>query len=342
MSNSISQAKSTIEQVRRESSELLKARMRGEASAIERIRKSSPRFATASDAAILVSSSAIDTLEVVSRERGFANWRAVQEAERGHKLLPGDASLEHLKKQAKKLLKAHQANNAAAVARVREHSPNGGEFTLNDAQFVVAREYGFDSWPKLALGFESVGDRIRVNRYQLHGIERMHEEFRRQLGEIFTRHLRETAVCDTAFTDQTTYSEFIDSIAAPSCLCSFSIDAMGCRSVLDIAMPLTLALLGKGEEDERWLTAGEKRRMEPVFRDVLAALQRAWELVLPTVIGQLELETDPGNVGVAAAQTLVILSAFEVNTLERHGLVSIAYPLPDGIYELRERFDKKN
>ena len=339
MSKSISLAKSDFEKIRREASDLLKARMRGEASACERIRKSAPRFAKASDAAILASSSAIDTLETVSRERGFKSWHAVQEAERGHKMLPGDASLEHLKKQAKKLLKAHQAGNAGALERVGEQGV-AGEFTLNDAQFVLAREYGIDSWPKLVAGFETDDDRTTFNRYQLYAVEQMHENCRQQIGEVFTRHLRQQAVCDTAFVDQTTYAEFIHSLAIPSCMCSFSVDAMQSRSVLDIAMPLTFAVLDKGDGDEWWLTDEEQQRMQPVFRDVLAVLQRAWETVLPTVVGDVDIATDPATVKVTEASAVVIMVAFEINTLERSGLLSIAYPLPDGLDEIRGQFTK--
>jgi len=49
--------------------------------------------------------------------------------------LPPNPNLEHLKKQAKALLDAAQQQNANA--------------TLADAQHVLAREYGFLSWPKL-------------------------------------------------------------------------------------------------------------------------------------------------------------------------------------------------
>jgi len=56
-------------------------------------------------------------------------------------------SLEQFRKQAKDLLKAFKAGDAAAVRRVREHCTRE-RVTLADAQFVIARERGFDSWPK--------------------------------------------------------------------------------------------------------------------------------------------------------------------------------------------------
>jgi hypothetical protein len=65
--------------------------------------------------------------------------------------LPARANLEQLKKQAKDLLAAHRAGDPEAVAEVTRHerSPDGKGFALHDAQRVLARAYGFESWAKL-------------------------------------------------------------------------------------------------------------------------------------------------------------------------------------------------
>jgi hypothetical protein len=66
--------------------------------------------------------------------------------------LPGRPSLEQLKKQAKLLQRAVRSGHPKAVALVAEHQPNGAAaetFSLDAAQFVLARSYGFASWPKL-------------------------------------------------------------------------------------------------------------------------------------------------------------------------------------------------
>ena len=71
--------------------------------------------------------------------------------------LPGNPSLENLKKQARALLNALRTGESDAEARVRNIHPRAGKagaldrarFTLSDAQLVVAREHGFESWPKL-------------------------------------------------------------------------------------------------------------------------------------------------------------------------------------------------
>ena len=59
--------------------------------------------------------------------------------------------LEQLKRQAKQLLRAFAAGEARAAAEVNAHyrAADASKFALHDAQLVVARSYGFESWPKL-------------------------------------------------------------------------------------------------------------------------------------------------------------------------------------------------
>jgi ankyrin repeat protein len=58
-------------------------------------------------------------------------------------------SLEQQKKLARELLDAFQENDSDAVARVRAELPDKAKISLTDAQFVLAREYGFQSWSAL-------------------------------------------------------------------------------------------------------------------------------------------------------------------------------------------------
>jgi ankyrin repeat protein len=59
--------------------------------------------------------------------------------------------LEQLKRQAKELLTAFKAGEPAAVREINQNYDNAdvAPFALHDAQLVLARSYGFDSWPKL-------------------------------------------------------------------------------------------------------------------------------------------------------------------------------------------------
>ena len=74
------------------------------------------------------------------------------------KSLPARPNLEHLKKQAKDLLKSYQSGDRATQERFRNYHPDlsANSATLSDAQLVIAREYGFASWPKLKEHVESL------------------------------------------------------------------------------------------------------------------------------------------------------------------------------------------
>ena len=63
--------------------------------------------------------------------------------------LPERPDLDHQKKLAKELLRAYRHNDAEAVTRVRAQLPDKRDVVLADAQFVLAREYGFASWSQL-------------------------------------------------------------------------------------------------------------------------------------------------------------------------------------------------
>jgi ankyrin repeat protein len=65
--------------------------------------------------------------------------------------LAAHPDLDQLRRQAKELLGAVRAGDADAVAEVRARYRDAEHerFALHDAQLVLARSYGFDSWPKL-------------------------------------------------------------------------------------------------------------------------------------------------------------------------------------------------
>src|SRR5579884_2543104 len=61
------------------------------------------------------------------------------------------ANLDQLKIQAKELLRRFLAGEPEAAAEVNTHfhDADRANFALHDAQLVIARAYGFKSWPRL-------------------------------------------------------------------------------------------------------------------------------------------------------------------------------------------------
>lgn len=72
--------------------------------------------------------------------------------------VPDRPSLEQYKKQAKELMREAAGGMSAAIARIQKNHPRLRNSTreqlcaisLADAQFVLAREHGYESWPKFA------------------------------------------------------------------------------------------------------------------------------------------------------------------------------------------------
>lgn len=66
-------------------------------------------------------------------------------------------NLRQLKIQAKELLEFVVAGHPTAIARVVPYFKQSGTFKLANAQLVLARENGFESWPKLVKQLEQAG-----------------------------------------------------------------------------------------------------------------------------------------------------------------------------------------
>jgi Clp amino terminal domain, pathogenicity island component len=87
--------------------------------------------------------------------------------------LPPRPNLEFERKQAKALLASLHRGDPEALARVHaklkqssETKPD--EFQLSDAQFTIAREYGFTSWPRLVEYFETLARHEVSGRLESH------------------------------------------------------------------------------------------------------------------------------------------------------------------------------
>ena len=76
--------------------------------------------------------------------------------------LPARPSLEQLRKQSKDLLRQFRSGDPAAIERFRVHFPKAASAAANfqsslaNAQFVIAREHGFENWAKLKQHVETL------------------------------------------------------------------------------------------------------------------------------------------------------------------------------------------
>jgi len=92
--------------------------------------------------------------------------------------LPAKPSLEHLKYQAKDLLRDHAVRDLGAAQRIREFHPRfaaagdaeifEAHLRLSDAQLTIARESGFASWARLKRHIEkpTLGDQLNLPHHE--------------------------------------------------------------------------------------------------------------------------------------------------------------------------------
>lgn len=76
--------------------------------------------------------------------------------------LPDHPDLDWYRKQAKELLAKCKRGDVSAAERVRRTHPHpsAAVLTLADAQLVIAREHGIDSWPKFVKAVEAASGRL--------------------------------------------------------------------------------------------------------------------------------------------------------------------------------------
>jgi hypothetical protein len=80
-------------------------------------------------------------------------------------------NLENLKKQAKQILRWHRERHYPVAAQIRGHLPRflnmpdseilASSFKLSDAQEIVARQQGFDSWQALNSGLSTKSPKVK-------------------------------------------------------------------------------------------------------------------------------------------------------------------------------------
>lgn len=104
--------------------------------------------------------------------------------------LPSKPNLEHLKYQAKDLLKGHSARNPGVAQRIREFHPRfvsasddeifATQLSVSDVQLAIARESGFQSWTRLKRHIEkpTLSDQLSLPHHERiedatfrHGVE---------------------------------------------------------------------------------------------------------------------------------------------------------------------------
>lgn len=207
---------------------------------------------------------------------------------------------------------------------------------------MVNQEQGTDS--RKAAAANQAPKRIRqydfrrqdkFSKDQVRTLQMIHENFVRPLQTYFAGRFRTMVQMVVGSVDQTTYAEFIRSIANPSVICPFSMAPLPGTCVLDInpvvAFPMIDRLMGGpggALPQNRPLTEIETAVMQGVIRGTLDAYAEAWKNVNEMRLTPGNIETNPMFVQVAAPGEIVITVAIDVRVGEHVGVITLCLPHP--------------
>jgi len=217
---------------------------------------------------------------------------------------------------------------AAAAADREPQEPDGGVLFRTGLEPVPASE---SDRPVTSYDFKHPA---RVNLLQMRTLESLHDNFARLLSVTLSGAMRMVVDVDTAFVDQTTYAEFIMSLSNPCCSYAFTMGYTGGRAVVDIGAPVVCGIVdrvggGTGSASgvrPRQLTGIEFTQINKIVKPMLEDLEATWSPIQSMRMTDIELETNPEFMQITAAGEIVVLMAFEINTKNASGLLSLCYP----------------
>jgi len=173
----------------------------------------------------------------------------------------------------------------------------------------------------------------RVSKDQIRSLENIHDNFAGHLGSSLSTISRAMVDIHLVSVDQITYSEFLMSLANPSCTFTVQMDPLDGACVIDFNPTLSFLFIdrmfggiGKILETDRELTGIEKAVMGRIANKVFEELNSAWAHIEEIEFKQVGFETNPQFVQIIPPGETVIVISFQIKMLGSSGLLTICYP----------------
>jgi flagellar motor switch protein FliM len=173
----------------------------------------------------------------------------------------------------------------------------------------------------------------RVSKDQIRNLEGIHDNFAGHLGSSLSTITRAMVDMHLVSVDQITYSEFLMSLANPSCTYTVDIDPLQGACIIDFNPTLSFLFIdrmfggvGKILETDRELTGIEKSVMMRIANTVFEELGTAWTHIESLEFKQIGFETNPQFVQIIPPGETVIVISFQMKMLGSSGLLTICYP----------------
>jgi len=172
-----------------------------------------------------------------------------------------------------------------------------------------------------------------VSKEQLRLLETIHEGLCRNFGVFLSASLRMIVEMNMLAVDQIMYSEFVMSIAPPSCIYVCDIDTPKSKVVLELNPQLAILIVerlfgGRGGfvSDLRPISVIEQKVMQRVVERIAVELSKNWGSIAQFNTTIEKFESNPEFVQVVASSEPVVVISMEVKIHGNSTLLNICYP----------------
>ena len=173
----------------------------------------------------------------------------------------------------------------------------------------------------------------RISKNQVRTFQTVHENFAEVFSYFLVSKLQTVVSIAVTSVDQLFYSEFILSVANPSCLYIFDIEGTDGSGILEMSpqLPLMIVerLLGGDTESiakARNITAIEQAVTQGIIDHALVDLKNAWRAILEIDFTYSRLEMEADFVQIAPSSEIVIVVSFDVNIGTNQFMMNLCFP----------------
>jgi len=174
----------------------------------------------------------------------------------------------------------------------------------------------------------------RISKDQMRALQTLHDAFARNFGASLSGFLRTIIEVNVDQAEQMTYSEFLGSLANPTCFSLISGEPLEGQFCLEISpliiYPIIDRLMGGNTRDlfvpQRPMTMIEMRLVRRILERGMHALVEAWGSIGKFDFQLGEMESNPQLVQIVPPNEVVVVIGFEVRMGERTGTMKLCLP----------------
>ncbi len=172
-----------------------------------------------------------------------------------------------------------------------------------------------------------------VSKEQLRLLETIHEGFARNYSVFLSAQLRMIVEMNLLAIDQIMYSEFVMSIAPPSCIYVCRAENPTSPFVLEMNPQLAIFIVerlfggpGSPVNEARPISVIEQKIMKRVINRLLEEITKNWEIITHFDASIERYESNPEFVQIVPSSEPVVVVSFEIKIHGHSTLMNICYP----------------